>query len=565
MTDQGAGGGASEVERLKLASDYLRGTIRAGLADPLTGTVSEGDGQLLKFHGTYSQDDRDLRAERRRQRLEPAYQFMVRVRSPGGVLTPAQWLDLDRIARTYADGTIRLTTRQTVQLHGVLKGDLQRAIAEINETLLTTLGACGDVNRNVMSASNPFRSGVHAEAYALAARLSEHLLPRTSAYHEIWLGGDQVAGGHSDAEPLYGKAYLPRKFKIAIAVPPVNDVDVFAHDIGLIAVVEAGGLAGLNVSVGGGMGTTYGDPATYPRRGSVIGRCAPAEASQVCEAIVAIQRDFGDRSERKHARLKYTIDDRGLGWFVAELERRLGFALKPSAPYRFERSGDRLGWAHGEDARHHLTWFVPGGRVCDAEARQLSAMRAIAGLPGLRFVLTPNQNVIVANASDAQVAEIDAILARHGGVSGGPSPLRRSAMACVALPTCGLAMAEAERYLPAFMAKLQGMVDSLGLSEEEITVRVSGCPNGCSRPYLAEIGLTGKAPGRYNLHLGGGFAGERLNRMYRENIGEAEILATLAPLLGRYASARRPGERFGDFLVREDVVKPVADRTSPDA
>jgi sulfite reductase (NADPH) hemoprotein beta-component len=548
--------GGSDVERVKAESRFLRGTIVESLEDPLTGAVRPDDAQLLKFHGTYQQDDRDLREERRRSKLEPAYQFMVRVRAPGGVVTPAQWLVLDELARTYGDGSLRLTTRQSFQIHGVLKRDLRATIAGVHQTLLTTLAACGDVNRNVMCHPNPHRSRLHGQAYRWAAALSEHLAPRTRAYHEIWVDGAKVADSRGDdEEPLYGPTYLPRKFKIGIAVPPSNDVDVFSQDLGLIAIAAGQELVGFNVAVGGGMGMTYGDPATYPNLAEVIGFCPAERLLAVATAVIAVQRDFGDRSDRKHARLKYTIADRGLAWFRAELERRLGFRLEEPRPYRFDGSGDTYGWVEGSDGRHHLTLFVENGRLREP---QLAGLRAIARGHGGDFRLTPNQNLIVAGVAAADRDRVAELARAHGLSAGeGQTPLRRSSLACVALPTCGLAMAEAERYLPRLLDRLEAILAELGLGEEPIGVRMSGCPNGCARPYLGEIGLTGKAPGRYNLYLGASCRGDRLNRLYRENLDEEGILAALRPILADFARARLPGERFGDFVVRAGYVRAV--------
>jgi sulfite reductase (NADPH) hemoprotein beta-component len=542
------------VERIKAASRYLRGTIADGLADPATGALAEDDTQLTKFHGIYQQDDRDLRTERARQKLEPAYSFMARVRVPGGVCTSAQWLALDELARTHGNGTLRLTTRQAFQFHGILKRDLKETIARINATLLDTLAACGDVNRNVMCSPLPELSAVHREAYAWAARIGEHLLPRTRAYHEIWLDGEKVAGG--EEEPLYGPTYLPRKFKTAVVVPPTNDVDVYAHDLGFVAIARDGALAGFDVTVGGGMGMAHGEPATYPRLADVVGFCTPEQVLAVAETVVAIQRDFGDRTNRKHARLKYTIADRGIDWFRGELERRLGFALAPAEPFELTTQGDRYGWTRGDDGRWHLTIFIENGRVADLPGRALlTGMRRIAALHDGELRLTPNQNVIVANVAPERRPAIDALLAAHGLVNGtGVSLLRLNAMACVALPTCGLAMAEAERYLPDLITRLETLVARHGLADTPIVVRMTGCPNGCARPYLAEIGFVGKAPGRYNLYLGADHAGRRLNRLYRENVDEREILASLDPLFAAYARERAPGERFGDYVVRAGVV-----------
>ncbi len=545
----------SEVERIKAASRYLRGTIHSGLQDPLTAAIDPDDAQLLKFHGSYQQDDRDLREERRRSKLEPAYGFMVRVRAPGGVLEPRQWLKLDELGRSYGDGSLRLTSRQTVQLHGILKWQLRQNIATINEILLTTLGACGDVNRNVMCHPNP-DTPLQREVFGHARALSEYLLPNTTAYHEIWLENEKVLDSRSDEEPLYGSTYLPRKFKIGVAIPPSNDVDVFSQDLGFIAVSDGGALLGFNVAVGGGMGMTYGEENTYPNLATVIGFCAPDQLIAVAQGVLTVQRDFGDRTNRMHARLKYTIDDRGTEWFVAELERRLGFELAPPAEYTFETSGDRYGWIEGTGDRHHLTLFVENGRLRE---RALDGLRAIAELGRGDFRLTPNQNLIVCGVPGADRPRVEDIAREYGLLSAaGPSPLHRGAMACVAFPTCGLAMAESERYLPAFLDQLQEIVNEAGLGDQEIMVRMSGCPNGCSRPFLGEIGLTGKAPGRYNLYLGAGFRGDRLNCLYRENIRPEEIFAALSPIIHRYAEERTPGEHFGDFVVRAGYVRHVA-------
>ena len=552
----------SELERIKADSRHLRGTLLETLADPVTGAISEADNKLLKFHGSYQQDDRDLRDERRLQKLEPAHSFMIRARLPGGVVTPAQWLAFDAIAREHANGTLRITTRQTFQWHGVIKRELKATIAAINATLVDTIAACGDVNRTVVASANPLESSAHAHAYEWARRLSDHLLPKTRAYHEIWLDEEKVAGGE-EFEPLYGPTYLPRKFKIGIAVPPTNDIDVFAQDLGLIAILERGELAGFNVAVGGGMGATHGDPTTYPRLGSVIGFITPAQLLGVAEHVIGVQRDWGNRVERKHARLKYTLDHRGLDVFVAELERRLGFVLAPARAFRFDHNGDRYGWIEGGDGRWHLTLQVEAGRVADKpEQAWATGLREIAGvLRGAdsigEFRLTCNQNLIVANvAADARAA-IDALIERHG-LDGWrrDSAIRRHAIACVALPTCGLAMAEAERYLPDLLAKIEQLLGSHGLTDAPILLRVSGCPNGCSRPYLGEIALVGRAPGRYDLRLGADFGGRRLNRIHRENIAEAEILEALDVVFALYAGEREADEGFGDFLLRTGVIAP---------
>jgi len=546
----------SDLERIKDASRQLRGSIAEGLRDTVTNAISDDDNKLLKFHGSYLQDDRDLREERRKQKLEPAYAFMLRARLPSGVVTPAQWLTFDRIAREHANGTLRITTRQTFQWHGIIKQHLKPTIAAIHHALASTIAACGDVVRNVVSTANPVESSAHALAYAWATRLSEDLSPRTHAYHEIWLDGEPLVGEPKDEEPLYGRTYLPRKFKIGLAIPPLNDIDVFAQDLGLIAIIEQGELKGFNVAVGGGMGATHGDPSTYPRLASVIGFTTPEQLSAVAETIVGVQRDWGNRSERKHARLKYTIDHRGLDAFKAELEQRLGFALKPARAYRFDHNGDRYGWIEGEDGHWHLTLQIESGRLADVgERRWLTGLRELAKVHDGDFRMTCNQNVIVANVAADQRGRIDAIVAAHG-LDGyrTQSGIRKHAVACVALPTCGLAMAESERYLPQLLPRLEALLEAHGLRDAPILLRLSGCPNGCSRPYLGEIALVGRGPGRYDLRLGADFRGERLNQVYRENVDEPAILEALAPLFARYADERIAQESFGDFLVRSGVM-----------
>ena len=534
-------------ETLKAQSDQLRGTIALGLLDRISGSVSPGDTKLMKFQGIYQQDDRDLRDERRRQRLEPAYQFMVRVRLPGGVCTTEQWLKVDELARQHGGDTLRLTTRQTFQFHWVLKDSLRPLIQGLHEVLLDTIAACGDDSRGVMCSVNPELSALHAEVAALAKVSSDRAIPRMRAYHEIWYGEQRIASSEPE-EPFYGKQYMPRKFKIGFALPPVNDIDVYAQDLGYIGIVEDGELVGFNVAIGGGMGRTDRVPTTYPRLASVIGFVAKDKVLAVNEAVMAVQRDYGNRLDRARARFKYTIDDKGLDWITGEIERRLGFAFEPARPYQFESNGDALGWSQGEDGRHHYTIFIENGRLGGVA---LDGIREIARQHKGHLRLTPNQNLVIADIAPRARAGIEKLLGEHGLLAGqGASALRRNSMACVAFPTCGLAMAESERYLPSLIDKLEPLLARHGLADEPITLRMTGCPNGCARPYIAEIALTGRAPGKYNLYVGGGFHGERLNEMIRENIGEAEILATLDGLFGRYAAGRQPGEHFGDFCVR---------------
>jgi len=546
----------SANEAIKANSNYLRGTIAEGLADLSTGAISADDGQLLKFHGTYQQDDRDLRSERRKQGLEKAFAFMVRIRVPGGVATPAQWLEVDRLATEYANGTIKLTTRQAFQFHGVIKSNLKRTIAEINQVALDTIAACGDVNRNVMCNPNPHLSWIHAEVLKLAQKLSDHLTPQSRAYHEIWLDGESLHSSEQEVEPIYGKTYLPRKFKIAIAVPPSNDVDVFANDLAFIAVVEGDQLVGFNVAVGGGMGMSQGAEGTFPRLAEVIGFCTPAQVIDLAEKVVLVQRDYGDRSDRRHARLKYTIEDRGIAWFMQELHTYLGYELEPARAYQFDDNGDRYGWFEDERGNFHLNLFVQGGRVLDTPAYPMrSGLREIAGIHQGDFRLTANQNLVIANIPPAQRPAIEQLLVQYGiRDSHLKSALRLNSLACVALPTCGLALAEAERYLPDLLAELEESIEANGLRHDAITIRMTGCPNGCARPFLAEIGFVGRAPGRYNIYLGGGFAGQRLSKLYRESVRAEAIKPLLDPLITHYAKARNDGERFGDFCIRTGYV-----------
>ncbi|SFA46740.1 sulfite reductase (NADPH) beta subunit [Anoxybacillus pushchinoensis] len=555
-------GPPSDVERIKRESNYLRGTLKETMEDRITAGIPEDDNRLMKFHGSYLQDDRDLRAERQKQKLEPAYQFMIRVRTPGGVATPEQWLVMDELARKYANGTLKLTTRQAFQFHGVLKWNMKKTLQAINDALLTTLAACGDVNRNVMCNPNPYQSEVHVEVYEWAKRLSDHLLPQTRAYYEIWLDEEKVAGTPEvEQEPIYGALYLPRKFKIGIAVPPSNDVDVFSQDLGLIAIVEQGKLVGFNVAIGGGMGMTHGDRTTYPQLAKVIGFCKPEQVIDVAEKVVTIQRDYGNRSVRKHARFKYTIDRLGLEAVKAELENRLGWKLEEARPYHFEHNGDRYGWVEGVNGTWHFTLFVEGGRVKDTDDYLLmTGLREIAKVHVGDFRLTANQNLVIANVPSEKKEEVDALIKQYKLTDGKHySALRRNSLACVALPTCGLAMAEAERYLPKLLDQIEEIVEENGLRDEEITIRMTGCPNGCARHVLGEIAFIGKSIGKYNMYLGAAFDGSRLGKLYRENIGEKEILSELRTLFSRYAKERLPGERFGDFVIRAGIVKETTD------
>ena len=539
------------VEGIKQRSNYLRGTIVESLADAATGALAEDDTQLSKFHGFYQQDDRDIRNERMRQKLEPAYSFMIRVRVPGGIATPEQWLALDELAREYGNNTLRLTSRQAFQFHGVVKGNLKKTIRGINESLLDTIAACGDVNRNVMCSPLAETSVLHQAAYETATRISEHLTPQTRAYHEIWLDGEKVAGT-ADVEPIYGASYLPRKFKIAVAIPPSNDVDIFSQDLGFIAIEKSGNLAGFNVTAGGGMGMTHGETDTYPRVADEIGFCTVDQAVEVAAQVVTIQRDFGGRSNRKHARLKYTIDDRGLDWFREELFSRLGYVLPEPGKFAFVSRGDQFGWSRNLSGKWDLTLFIPEGRIKNhGQHRVLTGLREVARIHKGDFRLTANQNLMISGIESNARQTIQRLFDYYGVTAlQQVSPLRQHALACVALPTCALAMAEAERYLPELTEKIEALLGEYDLIDEAITLRITGCANGCARPYLAEIGLVGKAPGRYNLFLGGSADGRRLNRLAHENLDEDRILEVLDTLLAEFVAKRQVQESFGDFTSR---------------
>ncbi|KAI6282295.1 hypothetical protein MCOR27_000240 [Pyricularia oryzae] len=554
-------------EDIKLASNYLRGTIVEGLNDNSTGAISAADGQLTKFHGTYMQDDRDVRDERKAQGLEPAYSFMIRCRLPGGVSTPQQWVQMDDIATKLGNETMKLTTRQTFQFHGVVKGKLKPAMQAINRALMTTIAACGDVNRNVMCSSLPTQSEYHREVYACSQKISDHLLPSTTAYHEIWLTDDNdkktmVAGDAvQDFEPLYGPTYLPRKFKITIAIPPHNDTDVYAHDIGLIAIKgKDGHLEGFNLLAGGGMGATHNNKKTYPQTGRSFGYVSKDQVHIACEKVMLVQRDHGDRKNRKHARLKYTIDDMGVDVFRGKVEELWGQKFEEARPFHFDSNIDTFGWQRDEKGLNHFTLFIENGRIEDtAEFQMKTGLREIAKVHKGEFRLTGNQHVILSNVADEDLDNMKALLKKYKLDNIQFSGLRLSSSACVAFPTCGLAMAESERYLPVLIDKLEACLEENGLKQDSIVMRMTGCPNGCARPWLAEVAFVGKAYGAYNMYLGGGYHGQRLNKLYRSSIKEDEILAIMKPLLKRYALEREEGERFGDFCIRAGVIKATTD------
>jgi len=548
-------------EALKENSNFLRGNLAEELADTSTGAISADNQQLSKFHGMYLQDDRDVRADRRKHKLDKAYSFLIRVRMPGGVINPEQWLKMDYLSDNYANGTLKLTTRQAFQLHGVIKFNLIPTLREMDKVAMDCIAACGDVNRNIMCNPNPHISSVHAETLDLADKISEHLLPQTGAYHDIFLDGEKVASSEPEEEKIYGKTYLPRKFKIAVAVPPSNDVDIYAHCLSFIAIVEDEKIVGYNVSVGGGMGMTHGAEDTFPRLADVIGFCTPEQAVDVAEKVVLVQRDFGNREDRKQSRLKYTVERMGADGFTEKLEEYLGYKLQPTKDFEFTTNGDRFGWSQNENGNANLNLFIPGGRVLDTAAYPMkTGLREIAkvlqGTEGADFRLSANQNLVIANLSPAEQEEIKPLLEKYGLVKSlESSAMRLNSIACVSLPTCGLALAEAERYLPDVITDLEETLENCGLRHDAITIRMTGCPNGCGRPFISEIGFVGRNPGKYNVYLGGGFFGQRLSKLYKESIPGEEIKPLLTPIIERYAKERNEGERFGDFVIRAGYVK----------
>jgi sulfite reductase (NADPH) hemoprotein beta-component len=562
VINQQAGAGKKKQrtnEEIKRESNYLRGTLATGLEDRSTKALCADDTQLTKFHGIYQQDDRDLREQMRLEKQEKAFSFMIRVRVPGGVSTAAQYLMVDELADTHANGNIKLTTRQAYQLQGILKWDLKGVVQGINRVLMDSLAACGDVNRNVMATINPSCSvKTHEEIINVSREISAHLTPRTSAYHEIWLDKKMVAGGETkDFEPFYGEAYLPRKFKIAIAIPPSNDVDIYANCLGFVAIIENDKLLGFNVTVGGGMGMTHNNKKTFPRVADIMGFCTPEQAKDVAEKVMILQRDFGDRVNRKHARFKYTVEDHGLAWIRSEVENRLGWKLQEARPFTFDSNGDRFGWHKLSNGKFAYTMFIEGGRIKDTnECKLRTGMRELAkAFPDVEFQLTGNQNMSLANITNDQIGPIKALMEKYGFGNENYSAMRLNSIACAALPFCGLAFSEAERYLPVLITKIEDILLANGLRDDAIVIRMTGCPNGCGRPYLGEIGFVGRAPGIYNLYLGAGFAGDRLNKLYKEAVDEEQILAELAPIIKNYAENRNPNEKFGDFVIRQGYVK----------
>lgn len=553
-------GKLADNERMKAASQHLRGTISDDLKDDVTGGFTPDNFQLIRFHGMYQQDDRDIRAERLKQKLEPLHNVMLRARLPGGIIKPAQWLVIDKFAADYTMyGSIRLTTRQTFQFHGVLKPNMKLMHQTLNKAGIDSIATAGDVNRNVLCTSNPVESEVHQQAYEWATKISEHLLPKTNAYAEIWLDGEKV-DSTKEQEPILGDNYLPRKFKTTVVIPPQNDVDVHANDLNFVAIAQNGKLVGFNVLVGGGLAMTHGDTSTFPRKASDFGFIPLENTLDVAAAVVSTQRDWGNRVNRKNAKTKYTLERVGVDTFKAEVEKRAGITFEQSREYEFTSRGDRFGWVEGIDGKHHLTVFIENGRILDYPNKSLKTGCAeIAKIHQGDFRMTANQNLIIAGVPSEQKAEIEALAVKHGLIQADTSNQRKDSMACVSLPTCPLAMAEAERYLPQAVDELETILAKHGLKDESIIYRVTGCPNGCGRAMLAEIGLVGKGPNKYNLHLGGNREGTRIPKMYKENILDTEIMSILDELIGRWSKEREAGEAFGDFVIRANIIAPVID------
>jgi len=551
-------GKLSDNERLKSESNFLRGTIAQDLKDRITGGFTADNFHLIRLHGMYQQDDRDIRAERQKQKLEPLHNVMLRARLPGGIIKPSQWLAIDKFAEENTSyGSIRLTTRQTFQYHGVLKPSIKPMHQMLDSVGIDAIATAGDVNRNVLCTPNPIESEVHQEAYEWAKKISEHLLPKTRAYAEIWLDEEKVETTEHD-EPILGSSYLPRKFKTTVVVPPQNDIDVHANDLNFVAISENGQLIGFNVLVGGGLAMTHGDKATYPRKADDFGFISAEHTLAIAEAVVTTQRDWGNRVNRKNAKTKYTLDRVGIDVFKAEVEKRAGVNFAESRPFEFTDRGDRIGWVKGIDNKHHLTVFIENGRILDYPSKSLkTGMKKIAEIHQGDFRLTANQNLIIAGVAEQDKAEIEKIARESGLIDDGVSNQRKNSMACVAFPTCPLAMAEAERYLPSLVDDVETILVKNGLADESIILRVTGCPNGCGRAMLAEIGLVGKGPGKYNMYLGSNLGGTRIPKLYKENLGEQDILNEIDSLSARWAADRNKDEAFGDFVIRAGIVSEV--------
>lgn len=547
----------SSTERIKKASDSLRGTLADSLLDEHTGAIREDDQALVKFHGMYLQDDRDRREERAEKKLERLYAFMLRLRLPGGFMTAEQYEALHHVAGEHSTGVIKITTRQTIQLHGILKSHAKPTIKAFSEVHLDSISACGDVTRNVIATAHPKTSPIHEEVYSYAHKLSGNMLPKTKAYYEIWLDKEKIVDKSEEEDPLYENRYLPRKFKIAIAIPPFNDVDVLANDVALIAIIENNQLLGFNVGVGGGMGATHGNPETYPRVATVLGYVHKENILDVVYKIATVQRDYGNRSDRKLSRLKYTLDKMGIEPFKAELEKRLGYQLQPIKPFKFTTRSDDYGWQQNHEGNWYFTAFIENGRITDEEpVKHKTAFLQIAESRKANFRFTCNQNIIVSDVKPEDKAFVEEILNKYGVIehTARSSNIRKESVACVALNTCGLALAESQRYLPSLLTKIEGLLEKHGLNDEKIVIRMTGCPNGCARPYVAEIAFIGTSYGHYNLMIGGDVEGARLNKLFKENLDEDQILFELDILFNQFAERRNANESFGDFVMRESIV-----------
>jgi sulfite reductase (NADPH) hemoprotein beta-component len=548
----------SGIEKIKTASDGLRGSINESLMDEITGAIREDDKAVIKFHGMYEQDDRDRREERAAKKLDRLYTFMIRLRLPGGFISPEKWIAAHHIAGENSTGVIKITTRQTIQLHGLLKSRIRPTIQAFSEAALDSIATCGDINRNVTCASHPKQSALHAEIFAYANKISTLLMPKTKAYYEIWLDEEKIVDKKEEEDPLYQDRYLPRKFKIGIAIPPNNEVDVFTNDLGLIAIVEGNQLKGFNIAIGGGMSTTHGNKDTYARLATVIGFTDTEEKTlKAVYEVLTVQRDFGNRSDRKLARLKYTVDRMGVDNFRLELEKRAGFKLEAARPYIFNKRADYYGWQQSEHGLWYYTLYIENGRVLDDEKLAMkTALLEIAKTGKTNFLFTANQNMVISDVAESDKASIHAILEEFKLIehTEGSSAIRKSSMACVALPTCPLALAEAQRYMPLLLDKIEPLLKKYQLDTEDIIMRMTGCPNGCARPSAAEIAFIGTAPGRYNLQLGGDHQGQRLNKTYKENLDENAILQELDNLFAAYASERVVGEKLGDFVMRKQML-----------
>lgn len=541
----------SSTERIKMASDSLRGTFVESLANEITGSINEDDVALVRFHGMYIQDDRDRRDERAEKKLERLYSFMIRLRLTGGVITPAQYVALHNIAGENSTGVLKITTRQTIQLHGVLKSKVKPTLKAFNEAGLTTIATCGDINRNVLCSSHPMQSPLHAEVFSYAQEIATRMLPKTNAYYEIWLDGEKIADKKLEEDLLYQNRYMPRKFKVGIAIPPNNDIDVLANDLALIAIIENDELKGFNLAIGGGMSATHGNPDHYARLATVLGFVPAGEKTlKAAYEVATIQRDYGNRSDRKLARLKYTADRLGLTFWKEELERRCGFEIEEARPYKFESRKDIYGWEQNHEGLWYYTVFVENGRILDDEKVPLkSALLDVAKTGKAGFTFTCNQNLILTDIKPEDMEAVQQILDQYRITehTDTASSLRKNAMACVALNTCPLALAEGQRYMPVLLDKIEPLLIKHDLLMDEIVMRMTGCPNGCARPFACEIGLVGTALGKYNLQIGGDRVGERLNKLYKESLSEDEILAELDYLFGTYTKERTNGETFGDF------------------